>query len=576
MKNKLSLLGITCVAVLLGACSNPEKMKEAADQIQTKCEPSRLVSVADKVKATITVTFPPKIFEPSAVLEITPVLIYAGTERALESKILQGEKVKDNNTIIRNSGGSYSQDIAFDYVDNMSLVTLELRPTLIIKDRRVPFPKNFKVADGIVANYKLAKVEAVPVSLSDDYQKAAEVIKSAEIKFLINKTDVRPGELKNEDLLTLQKFLLDTIAKSKNARLKGFYISSYASPDGPTDKNESLSVGRGKSTNTTINTILKNAQKPTKKSKTPVPPAYVLPDDLLKLEHTAEDWDGFRQLMEASNIADKHLVLRVLSMYSDPQVRETEIKNISKVYKEIAESVLPELRRSKIVLTAETFEMSDEELQERINNNELDNLSIEQLLYAALNFYASDVETQKALYQYAANKYNDYRVLNNLGAKFLAEGNLTEAKRVLEGALSAYPNSAQVNNNLGYVALLQGDYADAEKYLLSAGMDASKVGLGHLAIRKGQYENAATLLGDVRSVDAGLAFLLTGKLTRIPDALKGVDEAKAYYILAIAAARNNEEAGVKSNITKAVALDATLKEKAKKDIEFANFLPVLQ
>jgi tetratricopeptide (TPR) repeat protein len=571
MKNRVFLLGIACAAMLLGSCSNPEKMKDAADQIQAKCEPSRLVAVAGKVKATITVTFPPKFFDPSAVLELLPVLMYNGTERALEATTLQGSKVKNNYKVIRESGGSYTQDITFDYVDEMSLATLELRPTLIIDARRIPFPKNFKVADGIVANYRLAEAEIVPVNLTDDYQRATEIVKNAEIKFLISSTDVRSAELKKENVLALQKFLIDSIAKSTtgSTQLKSFYISSYASPDGPTDKNELLSVGRGKTANASIN---KNLNEALKKSKT----KYALPEDALKMEHTAEDWDGFRQLMESSNIEDKHLILRILSMYSDPQVRETEIKNISKVYKEVAASVLPELRRSKIVLTAETYDLSDEELKQRIESNQLDALSIEQLLYAALNIYGTDAETQKALYQYAIGRYNDYRTQNNLGAKFLQEGNLQEARRLLENALAASPNAAHVNNNLGYLGLMQGDNASAEKYLLAAGMDASKPGLGHLAILKGQYENAATLLGDVRSVDAGLAFLLTGKLGRVPDALSGVNEPAAYYILAIVAARNNDAAGVKSNIAKAAAQDAKWKEKAKKDIEFASFLPEIQ
>jgi tetratricopeptide (TPR) repeat protein len=569
---KLSLFGIVVGVVLFfGACSNPEKMKEQADQVQATCAPSRLTAVAGKVKGTITVTFPPKLFQPTAVLEMLPVLVYGGKELPLEAKYLQGEKVKDNNTVIRESGGSYTQDIAFDYTEEMSLASLEIRPTLVIKDKRVPFPKNYKVADGIVANYTLAEAELVPLVLPDDYKRATEVVKSAEIKFLINKTDVRSTELKREDLLSLQKYLLDSVAAGGKTRIKQFAISSYASPDGPVDKNESLSVGRGKAANTSINSILANAQKKSK-SKT----KFAISDSLLNLEHTAEDWDGFKELMESSNIEDKHLVLRVLSMYSDPQVRETEIKNISKVYKEIAQTILPELRRSKMILTAEVLGMSDDELRERIESNLLDELTVEQLLYAASNFYGKDAETQKALYQFAAEKYNDYRVLNNLGAKFMVEGSMQEAKRYLGMALAIMPNAAEVNNNLGYAALSESDYAAAEKYLLASGMDASKAGLGHLAIRKGQYENAATLLSDVRSVDAGLAFLLTGKLTRVPDALNGVDEPAAYYILAIVAARDKNADGVKANIDKAAAIDATWKEKAKKDIEFADFLPNLQ
>ncbi|GHT66129.1 hypothetical protein FACS189452_01460 [Bacteroidia bacterium] len=565
MKNQF--VYVCASLLLLAGCSNPEKMKDVANQVRVSCEPSVLSATAGKVKATITVTFPDKYFDASAVLEMLPVVKYNGMERTLEAKVLQGEKVKDNNTVIRASGGSYSQDIEFDYNDAMSISSLEVRPTLIVKDKRIPFPQDFKAASGIIANYLLAEAEAIPVVLGDDYQKAAEIVKNAEIKFLINQTAVRPGELKKEDLVALRDFLLNDIAQAKNTKLKNLKISSYASPDGPLAKNEALSVGRGKAANTTINDLLKKSKS---KSK------YKLPADALKIEHTAEDWEGFQQLMEASSIADKQLVLRVLSMYSDPQVRETEIKNISKVYQEIAQTVLPELRRSKLVLTAEALNLSDEELKARIESNQLDALTAEQLLYSALNFYSDDVATQKSLYQYTADKYNDYRVLNNLGAIFLAEGNLAEARRVLESALALEPSNTHVNNNLGYIALAEGDNDQAEKFLLVAGLDASKVGLGHIAILKGNYSHAVTLLSDLKSVNSGLAFLLTGNLGKASAALSDVDEPTAYYILAIIAARNNDANGVKNNIAKAAAQDVTWKEKAKKNIEFAQFLPQIQ
>jgi tetratricopeptide (TPR) repeat protein len=186
------------------------------------------------------------------------------------------------------------------------------------------------------------------------------------------------------------------------------------------------------------------------------------------------------------------------------------------------------------------------------------------------------VATQKSLYQYTADKYNDYRVLNNLGAIFLAEGNLAEARRVLEAALALEPSDTYVNNNLGYIALSEGDNAQAEKFLLAAGLDASKAGLGHVAILKGNYSHAVTLLSDLKSVNSGLAFLLTGNLGKASAALSGVDEPTAYYILAIIAARNNDADGVKKNIAKAAAQDVTWKEKAKKNIEFARFLPQIQ
>ncbi len=358
---------IYCLAVSLGliiaSCGSPEKMKDAADQIKATCTPAVLEANAGVIKATINVTFPEKYFHASAVLEMLPVIKYEGGEVVGTAKVLQGEKVKDNNTVIAQTGGSYSQEVTFEYKDEMKVSTLAIRPTLVDskKGTRLQFPNDIKVADGVIATYKLAEVEAKPVFFGDSYKKSVEDSKDAQILFTINQSNIRSSELSKEDIKLLQKFIAEAApkvpakpAKAKKGApapapeqpskksLKSVQISSYASPDGGMDLNEKLSTNRGKSTDNALEKFFKQSKVQVDKN-------------LIEIKHTAEDWDGFKSLMEGSDIQDKELVLRVLSMYSDPEVREREIKNIAAVYTVIADKILPQLRRSKLKATRRWF-----------------------------------------------------------------------------------------------------------------------------------------------------------------------------------------------------------------------------
>jgi hypothetical protein len=557
---------IYCLAVSLGfivaSCGSPEKMKDAADQIKVKCTPVVLEARGGTIQAKITVTFPEKYFHPDAVLEMLPVIKYAGGEVAGTAKVLQGEKVKDNNTVITQKGGEYTQDLTFDFIDAMKVATLEVRPTLIVKGQRLPFPNDIKAADGVIATYKLAEVEVEPVTSEDEYTKAVEESKEAEIKFIINQAVVRNSELNKADVKTLEKFVADALKKGSKQTVKELKISSYASPDGAEALNEKLSTNRGKSSNEALRTYLK-------KSKISVD------KNLVAVESTAEDWEGFKALMSASDIQDKELVLRVLSMYSDPAVREREIKNISAVYKVIADQILPELRRSKLLATVEIANLTDDEIKALVDAGELGKLDVEQLIYAANSLY-TDETVKVSLYKEAGEKFSDYRAYNNLSALYLAQNKTDDAKAAVDAALAANGSDAKVKNNAGYVALLQGNAADAEKQLVSTGLDESKAGLGYIAIGKGEYAQALTLLKGSKSINEALALLLNGKVDEAAAVLADLNSAKAYYLKAVTGARKNSESDVLDNLNKAFELDATLKDAAKQDAEFATFWQKIQ
>ncbi|MDR2937308.1 MAG: tetratricopeptide repeat protein [Prevotellaceae bacterium] len=573
MKRKIYSLAVA-LGVIVASCGSPEKMKDAADQIKATCTPTVLEAKAGVIKASINVSFPEKYFHPSAVLEMLPVVKYAGGEALGEVKMLQGEKVKDNNTVIAAAGGSYTQEVTFSYTDAMKVATLEIRATLIDKKgNRLQFPADIKVADGVIATYKLAEVEVKPVYFDDSYQKSTTETKEAQVLFPINNSSVRPAELSKADVKLLQQFIADALPKepAKPARgkkvvvdttpstktLKGLEISSYASPDGEMDLNEKLSNNRGNSTDAALAKFFKQSK-------------VKMDKNLVNIKHTAEDWEGFQQLMANSEIQDKELVLRVLSMYSDPAVREREIKNISAVYTVIAYKVLPQLRRSKLSATVEVANLNDEQIKAFVSANNLDTLDVEQLMYAAVKLYTEDAAMQETLYKKVTEKFNDVRGFNNLGALYLSQDKLDEAKTALDAAL-AIKEDAKIKNNLGYVLLKQGKNDEAEKQLAAAGLDESKAGMAYIALGKGEYSQAVTLLSGSGSFNEALALLLSERADDAKAVLEKLDTPKAYYLKAVIGARKNAEAEVTENLDKA----GDLKANAKQDAEFVAFWPKL-
>ena len=544
-------LGLIAAVVMLASCN---KTLQKPDEITVN--PSPLVLKGGKVDAAITGTFPQKKFAKKGVLTVTPVLKYAGKEALGEPVTYVGEKAKENGkTVNYKNGGTYSQTCSFDYVPEMRVSELYLRFEAKVGKKVIEIP-DVKIADGVVTTPELAEAkDNKTAGTPDKFQRVIQELTEADIKFLIQSAELRSSETKSESVKALQAAIKDAKANEKK-EISKIEVSGYASPDGGMDLNEKLAQNRQKAAANFL-------KKDLKKNKVA---------NGVEANITAEDWEGFQKAMENSNMQDKDLVLRVLSMYSDPEEREAQIKNLSSVYGTIAEEILPALRRSRLILTTDLIGKSDDEIRE-IAKNDPAQLSVEELLYAAT--LTNDKAEKKALYQKAAELYNDYRAYNSLGQLYFEEGNIAEARRCYAKALDIQPNDPDVNYNAGVAALADNDLDKAEEYLgKAAGTKANlNAALGTLYTKKGDYAAAKKAYGETATNNAAVQQILDEDYAAAAKTLANVKEPNATtaYLKAVVGARTNDKAAVIENLKAAVAQDAKLKVRAAQDIEFAKF-----
>lgn len=547
---------LMAVAVLaLSSCSN--KMNQLASDYFT-VTPQVLEAVNGEVPVTVHGTFPGKFFPKKAVLTVTPVLKYEGGQAVGESFSFQGEKVQGNfQAIPYKAGANVTIKDVFDYIPAMAKSELFLQPTVTVGKKSKSLPE-VKIADGVMATAELYKATAAstdPAYAEDAFQRIIEQVKQANIMYLIQQANVRSSELKSASVKEFNETLKDVKADDRK-ELQSVEVSAYASPDGEVNLNDRLAQDRQKSAKNYLNQQLKKAK------------VYTNVDT----EYTAEDWEGFQQLVEASNIADKDLILRVLSMYKEPEAREREIKNISSVYSDLASEILPQLRRARLSLHYNVIGRSDEEILDAFKSD-ASVLNIEELLYAA-TLVNTDAE-KNAIYKKAIELFpKDFRAYNNIAELAYAKADYDTVKSFLEKAAKVNPNAPEVNTNLGMMALLAGNKADAEAYLAKgADAAANAAALGNLYIAQGQYARAAASFGDTKSNAAALAQLMAKDYTAAKKTLADVanPDAITYYLNAILGARTNKAAEVAENLAKAVKLDKSLLEKAKNDVEFAKF-----
>ncbi len=550
MKKSLFFSLIAAVA-LLASCN-----KTLPNPDQLSVNPNPLQKVGDKVDAQITGTFPAKKFAKKGVLVVTPVLKYAGKEALGEPVTYVGEKAKENGkTVNYKQGGKYTQSCSFKYEPEMRKSELYLRFEGRVGKKVIEIP-DIKVADGVLVTDELAEAQDNKLAATPDkFQRIIQEMTEADIKFLIQQATLRSSETKSEEMKALQAAIKDAQADEKKA-INKIEVSGYASPDGGMDLNEKLAKNRQKAAQDFL-------KKDLKKNKV---------TNEVEANITAEDWAGFQAAVEQSNMQDKDLVLRVLSMYSDPEEREAQIKNLSAVYKTIADEVLPALRRSRLILTTDLIGKSDEEIA-ALAKTDAAQLSVEELLYAAT--LTKDAKEQMAIYQKAAELYNDYRAYNGMGELYFAEGNIAEARRCYAKALEIQPNDPDVNYNAGLAAMADNDLAKAEEYLgKAAGTKANlNAALGTLYTKKGDYAAAKKAYGNTASNNAAVQQILNEDYAAARQTLNNVKEPNATtaYLKAIVGARTNDKAAVYENLKAAVAKDAALKERAKDDIEFAKF-----
>ena len=547
MKNFTRLFVILIAAVLMSGCSSLEKMKKNAN----------LETHGGIVAAQVKATYPEKYFDKKTTLKITPVLTYEGGETVFDELLYaQGELVQENNKSVSWTGGNISWSGDVNYIPEMKVSEFLLRVEASKKDKTLAFDP-IKLADGVIATSTLAEDHAKPIVLKDKYQRIVPEQKMADILYIINRSDIRSSELKSEDIQALKDYIA-LVMQNERMAVKGVTASSYASPDGPLTLNERLAEQRGKA-----------AEKYLQKEYGKVPELA----QFFATKTTPEDWDGFKTLVQESSIADKELILRVLSMYQDPVVREQEIKNMSAAYEALADDILPQLRRSKFTVDVDLIGLSDEEILAAINGD-ASVLSLEQLLYAAT--LTEDVNEMLKYYKMAAEKEPKcLRAWNNIGWAYLNMGKADEALEALEKA-KALKNDDVIKNNMGFAELLKGNYTAAAEYFnsMTAATPESRFGLGTVAIHEGRYDQAVNFLGDEPSMNLALAQLLKGDVNKAQTTMASVPPCKCgapSYLKAVIAARNDDKDGVINGLREAIGYNSDWKNYAMTDLEFAKY-----
>lgn len=553
---KTSLLLSLMIALF---CSCSSKMGELPADYFT-VTPQVMEVVGSEIPVTIDGKFPAKFFNKKSVLTITPVLKYEGGSATAESVVFQGEKVRGNNrTILYDKGGSFTMKMSFDYIPAMEKSSLYLNFTVKKGDKTYNLPE-VKIADGCIATSQLYRSTAKTAKIAigeDVFQRVIKQAKEANIMFLIQQTNLRAAELKSDDVNALKAAMRDIAADAENKVVDNIEVAAYASPDGGMSLNTDIATGRETSASKFVKGEMDKAKL----------------EGYLDTDYTAEDWDGFKELVSKSELPDKELILRVLSMYNDPEEREQQIKNISSVYKDLADEILPQLRRARITLNYQLIGRSDDEIMEQFATDPKA-LSLEEILYAAV--LTDDTAEKQKIYSTAAMIYpGDYRAYNNLGVLAYNAGDYAAAKERFAQAAKIDKNAPEVNVNLGYLELLEGNVAAAESYMaIGSSAKAGDEALGNLNIAKGLYGRAAYLLEKEPSNSTALAQLLDNDYSTAKKTIAAIKnpDATTHYIKAVLGARTGNAALIYDGLKSAVKLDPSMAKKALGDLEFAKYV----
>ena len=544
MKKSLKFIAIASGLAAV-ACSSPEKMAEQAENVIVTCDPAVLEVVAGEINATVTVTYPEDYFNKKAILEVTPVIVYEGGEQAMEPYMFQGTSVKDNYEVVPSEGATVSKPVHFTYVEGMEKCYLELRGVAKQGKKSATLPSK-KAADGANTTYMLACKAGRVDFKADNYQEVIAMSEEGQIMYNINSSDVKNSELKGA---SVKNFLeaVEAVKANERKAIKSTDIIAYASPDGGEELNTKLSDKRS-------NTAEKAFNKVTKKAPIDAP---------VNVKSVGQDWEGFQELVAASQIEDKDLIIRVLSMYSDPEVREKEIKNMSAVYTTLAKEVLPELRRARFIANVEFTNYSSEELLKLVEENS-DVLDEEALLRAATLVEKS--ADKIAIYKKAAEKYDSARAKYNIAVVYAKDGKDADAKKAIEACDA---NDADVQNVLGVLALRNNDLETASKYFAASKTEAAVENAAVVDIWNGKYADAVAKTSGKEGPVAALAAILVKDYNAALKAIK-CDCPYGSYLKAIVAARQGKAEDVKTYLDAAKKCDK-LAKRAEKDVEFAQY-----
>lgn len=559
MKTTKFIFVAAASAIVLSSCSKLGKLSSENFAVT----PTPLEAIGGEVPVTINGTFPVKYMKKKAVVTVTPVLKYEGGETVGQSATFQGEKVEGNGTTIQyKAGGVYTMKSNFTYEDAMLHSDLYARFDAKLGKKTVSIPE-VKIGYGVLATAQLlSRCQMNAATAPDAYQRIIAQKQEANIKFLINQANLRASELSTVSIKDLGKILREINDNAETRALQNIEVSAYASPDGKYSFNEELAEKRQNASSNYLKGELKkikmNADVDTK--------------------FTAEDWDGFQELISKSNLQDKDVILRVLSMYKDPEEREEQIRNMSEVFTDIKESILPELRRARLIVNYEIIGRSDDQILAQYKEDP-SKLSVEELVYGA-NKLVKDDNTRRQWNETIARQYpNDYRSLNNLAQMAIANGQAELAQTYLKNAASINKNAAEVNTNMALLALKDGNVTAAEGYLAKgSGSDTFKEVMGNLNVAKGNYAQAANDLAGVKSNSAALAQILAKDYTSAKSTLASIKNGDAItsYLQAVLAARTGDTGTLATALANAIRQDSSLAARAANDMEFAKYESVIK
>lgn len=552
---------IAIAGVFITACGGLGKMAKYADTITYDLEPNPLIVSGDSVEININGKFPGKYFNKKAMVEFTPKLEFEGGSAEYRTETFQGVDAPGNATVIPYESGktfTYVDKIAYD--PEMKDSDLMLHMKGILGNKSQDF-EPYKLADGVITTPFMVMSDDKPVPGKDQFQQVTSHTAYAVINYLVNSSVVRPSELRTEDVKALDAYLKQN-GTAVDHSFNSATIEAYASPEGEISLNENLASDRAKSAQRAVSNVMRKH-----KMKFDA-------DAFFELKPKGEDWEGFKQKMKASDITDKELILRILEMYSDNTKREQEIRNLAATYEEIADKILPELRRSQITVSYEITGRTDEQIIALARSENADSLNVEEMLYAAT--LTDDMNEQFSIYEKTSQTYSDdYRAYNNMGVIHLMKNEVSQAETMFNKALEK-EDRPEVHNNIGIIKRLGGDRQAAMKHLEKASGAGNEVNynMGIIDIQNGKYASAIQNMAGFSTFNKSLAYVLSGNNDAAMSTLNESDEkdsAEGHYLKAVIAARSNDAATVSSSLKAAYAIDASLKEKAAEDLEFRNF-----
>lgn len=550
-QNVIKTLVVSAATLLLASCGGKFKLAES----QVSVNPDPLAVRGDAVPAKINLSFPSKSFPRKGTLRVTPVLRYQGGEKWGKSYEYQGDEVYGNEQVVFYKGGANATlDFSVPYAPAMQKSELYLVFDGKVGSRKVKL-SDLKVANGVNSTEALATIAGIyPAVAPHGFQRVVKEAYDADIMFQIQQANVRGSELSKEEVEEW-KHIVQNAKETPNQNVS-VEVQSYASPDGGKELNEKLSEKRERNTTASLKQEFKKQQ---------------MSDVTIDAHYTAQDWEGFRQLVEKSDLPDKELVLRVLSMYPDPEQREREIKNISAVFRQLADDVLPKLRRSRLIANVEIIGKSDEEIQEWIEKAP-GHLTIEELLYAAE--LTESTEAKMRIYQLVNRIFpKDYRAYNNIGTLFYSAGKYAEAESWFNKAAARQDNEV-TKLNRGLIALSKGEKDRATEFIAS-GLNVPELGqaLGYLYLKQGEYSKAENAFAETISTNAAVAQVLNGNYAKALTTLAALKTptATSQLLSAIVAARTGDTNGVISSIKSAIALDPSLALSIANNVEFSKY-----